>query len=114
MTLFDRLADGALEDQPEVSRRGFLRKLGKAGVLLTGGLVALAVPATAMARNVACCTLAYDTDCPSNDVCRSCQSLWEWTCGPYGGAYWVCQECYTGTCSGCSKAFILRPGAPAQ
>jgi hypothetical protein len=87
---------------------------GKAGVLLTGGLVALAVPATAMARNVACCTLAYDTDCPSNDVCRSCQSLWEWTCGPYGGAYWVCQECYTGTCSGCSKAFILRPGAPAR
>jgi hypothetical protein len=112
MSLFDRLAEGAIDEESGISRRLFLGKVGKLGVLLAGGLVALAAPATALARSVACCSLAYATDCPNNDTCRSCQSLWEWTCGPYNGAYWVCQECYANGCSGCSKAFILRPGAP--
>lgn len=58
--------------------------------------------------------LAYNNDCPTKDHCLSCQSYYEWTC-PYQGATWVCQECYaTQICGGCSLAFILRPGAPAQ
>lgn len=114
MTLFDRLANESLDEQAAINRSGFLKKLGKFGVLLTGGIAALAVPATAAARNVACCVLAYNNDCPTKDHCLSCQSYYEWTC-PYQGATWVCQECYaTQICGGCSLAFILRPGAPAQ
>jgi hypothetical protein len=113
MTLFDRLATESIESESQINRSRFLKKVGALGVVLTGGIAALAVPKTASARNVACCVLAYDNDCPTRDHCLDCQTYYEWTC-PWGGATWVCQECYQSMiCGGCSLAFILRPGRAA-
>src|SRR5690348_18383799 len=79
MTLFDRLAT-EFDREESFTRRVFAGKLGKAGAAIAVVLGGLAAPATAFARTVACCNLAYDTNCPNPDSCRSCQNRYTWTC----------------------------------
>jgi hypothetical protein len=108
MSLFDRIAQGTLEDD-RTTRGVFLKKLAKFGVGATAAIAALVRPGVAAAtRYVACCTLASDYDCACRACCATGCSEWAWYCRADDGRVWECGECYTTEwCSNaCSWAYV--------
>ncbi len=85
----------------QISRRTFLVRMTGAAFGLVLGLVGLNTPSAKASRQVACCNLLYDTDCPPG--CE-CVSGWAWTCC-YNGQIWHCFECHSSKCSRASNTY---------
>jgi hypothetical protein len=108
VSLFDKLTEHAIAaDEKTATRRGFVRMLGRASVLVGAAAVGLSRARSAAARTVACCNLAYANDCSCRGCCPSGCSQWSWGCVDGSNRVWECGECYAGgSCSGCSWAYV--------
>lgn len=109
MSFFD------IENSKGLTRKLFLGRVGKVAAVLTAGIAGLVRAESAQARTVACCTLAYDNDCPGNPpTCNGCQTHWSWTCFYQPtGRFYTCGECYANGCAGCSYALLNAGAGPA-
>ncbi|MFJ8829859.1 hypothetical protein [Micromonospora aurantiaca] len=78
------------------SRRGFLAKIGVAGLVASGAVFARSTPA--MAGNYQCCNLVYAPPNISYSTCSSATYKYIWYCSV--NAYLHCNCCEKKTSSG--------------
>lgn len=115
MTLYERFEQLSELDTSRSTRRRLLSRAGKAclGVAAAAAGLSRVEPARANGgkRDVGCCFLAYENDCPhctghGYDCGPGC-TRWAWYCVDADHSVWICGECYSGgNCSGCSCGHI--------
>lgn len=85
-----------------IERRGFLVKLGGAGVGLVAGLMGVEVNASASGVSPSLVHTDCCWTCKSPTLCTNCTCTWGWVCTDSIGCRFSCIECYgsSGSCTG--------------